>query len=185
MSASTAPRRRGRRAGALLLVVVTTLVLAACSGAGAGPRPAPSGSPSPAPASAAAEQVADPDRDLCAFLPREEIDVPMEAYGVPISGLRSEQRDGEPSCTIRTADPAETFVLLIASMPFAQVEERFSAGAPAENDSVLLGPSRWFPSGSFAAAYGDRTLIVGSTGDGSTPAFLLLMGTALETLPAP
>lgn len=197
MSASWAPSRRGGRAGALVLVPALALLLTACSGAGADPAPAGPASPTAAAATtsaasssaassaAAAPAPADPDSDLCASLPREEIDVPMEAYGLPIRSLRSGRTDGSPSCTISTTDPADTIVLLIASMPFAQVEERFTAGAPAENDSVLLGPSTWFPTRSFAAAYGDRTLVVGSEGEGSTPAYLLLMGTALEALPAP
>lgn len=186
MSASRPPRRRGGRTGALLLVPVLAVLLTACSGAGADTAPAPSGASSAAPAPASAAPVAaDPDSDLCPFLPREEIDMPMEAYGLPISGLEPGRRDGSPTCTISTTDPADTIVLLLAPMPFAEVEQRYTAGAPAENDSVLLGPSEWFPTRSFAAAYGDRTLVVGSTGDGSTPAYLLLMGTALESLPAP
>ena len=185
MSASWAPRRRGGRAAALVLVPALALLLTACSGGGAAPGPAAPSSPRPAATSAAPVPAADPDSDLCAYLPREEIDMPMEAYGLPIRSLRSGRTDGSPSCTITTTDPADTIVLLIASTPFAQVEERFTAGAPAENDSVLLGPSTWFPTRSFAAAYGDRTLVVGSEGEGFTPAYLLLMGTALDALPAP
>lgn len=186
MSASRAPRRRGGRAGALLIVPVLAVLLTACSGAGADAGPASSAPSSSAPAaSSAAPVLGDPNRDLCAFLPRDEIDMPMEAYGLPISSMRSGQRDGSPTCTIGTTGAADTTVLLIVPTPFDRVEARYTAGAPAENDSVLLGPSPWFPTGSFAAAYGDRTLVVGSTGEGSTPAFLLLTGTALDALPAP
>ncbi|RIX27710.1 hypothetical protein [Amnibacterium setariae] len=178
MSASRTPRRLGRRTAALLLVPATALLLVACSGAGAGVDRAPAASggssrrsaaPSASASASAPTVAADPDTDLCAFLTREDIDVPMEAYGLAIEGLRSGQRDGSPSCTISTADPAETLTLLLVPVPFAQVEQRYTAGPPAEDDAVLLGPSKWFATRSFAAAYGDRTLIVGSTGRGSTP----------------